>query len=111
MNHFHYYLCRRLGGGMEIIMYEKYLKQLDEAGKIRNLKERSITCYKNYVLYFLNYMEKNPEELTCLNVRDFLLTKKEAGLKATPLNPIILPSAFFIETYCISYGMISLSHV
>ena len=92
-------------------MYEKYLKQLDEAGKIRNLKERSITCYKNYVLYFLNYMEKNPEELTCLNVRDFLLTKKEAGLKATPLNPIILPSAFFIETYCISDGMISLSHV
>ncbi len=30
-------------------MYEKYLEQLEEAGKIRNLKERSINCYKNYV--------------------------------------------------------------
>ena len=46
-------------------MYEKYLLQLEEAGKIRNLKERSINCYKNYVSYFLNYMEKHPEELTC----------------------------------------------
>ena len=45
-------------------MYEKYLLQLEEAGKIRNLKERSIECYKNYVSYFLNYMGKNPEELT-----------------------------------------------
>ena len=39
------------------IMYEKYLLHLEEAGKIRNLKERSIDCYKNYVSYFLNYME------------------------------------------------------
>lgn len=46
-------------------MYEKYLLQLEEAGKIRNLKERSINCYKNYVSYFLNYMEKHPEELNC----------------------------------------------
>ena len=51
-------------------MYEKYLLQLEEAGKIRNLKERSIDCYKNYVSYFLNYMEKVPEELTCQDVRD-----------------------------------------
>ena len=33
-------------------MYEKYLEQLEEAGKIRNLKERSINCYKNYVSYW-----------------------------------------------------------
>ena len=37
----------------DFIMYEKYLEQLEEAGKIRNLKERSINCYKNYVSYFL----------------------------------------------------------
>ena len=30
-------------------MYEKYLEQLEEAGKIRNLKERSITCYNAHV--------------------------------------------------------------
>ena len=67
-------------------MYEKYLLQLEEAGKIRNLKERSINCYKNYVSYFLNYMDKHPEELTCQDVRDFLLAKKDDGLKATTLN-------------------------
>lgn len=67
-------------------MHENYLNQLEEAGKIRNLKDRSITCYKNYVSYFLNYVNKNPEELTCQDVRDFLLAKKDAGIKATTLN-------------------------
>ena len=67
-------------------MYENYLNQLEEAGKIRNLKERSINCYKNYVSYFLNYMNKIPEDLTCQDVREFLLAKKDEGLKATTLN-------------------------
>lgn len=70
----------------DYIMYEKYLEHLEEAGKIRNLKERSITCYKNYVSYFLNYLNKNLEELTCQDVRAFLLAKKDEGLKATTLN-------------------------
>ena len=52
-------------------MYDEYLKKLDEAGKIRNLKERSISCYHNYVAYFLNYVGKDPKELTCQDVRDF----------------------------------------
>lgn len=67
-------------------MYENYLIRLEEAGKIRNLKERSINCYKNYVSYFLNYMHKAPETLTCQDVREFLLAKKDEGLKATTLN-------------------------
>ena len=67
-------------------MYEKYLLKIEEAGKIRNLKERSILCYKNYVSYFLNYVGKAPEDLTCQDVRDFLLTKKDSGIKATTLN-------------------------
>ena len=60
-------------------MYEKYLEQLEEAGKIRNLKERSINCYKNYVSYFLKYQNKNPEELACQDVRTFCLQKKRKG--------------------------------
>lgn len=67
-------------------MYDKYLEQFEEAEKIRNLKERSINCYKNYVSYFLKYQAKPPEELTCQDVRTFLLAKKEEGLKATTLN-------------------------
>lgn len=67
-------------------MYNEYLLKLEEAGEIRNLKKRSINCYKNYVSYFLNYVKKNPEELTCQDVRGFLLTKKKEGLKSTTLN-------------------------
>ncbi len=39
-----------LHGGF--FMYELYLLKLEEVGKIRNLKERYIFCYKNYVSYF-----------------------------------------------------------
>lgn len=67
-------------------MYDEYLRQLEESGKIRNLKERSISCYRNYVSYFLNYVKKDPSDLTCQDVRNFLLAKKDEGLKATTLN-------------------------
>ncbi len=67
-------------------MYDEYLCRLEEAGKIRNLKERSISCYRNYVSYFLNYVKKDPSDLTCQDVRNFLLAKKDEGLKATTLN-------------------------
>ena len=86
-------------------MYEKYLEQLEEAGKIRNLKDRSIHCYKNYVSYFLNDTSKCPEELTCQDVRDFLLAKKDSGLKATTLNLTIPQSTFFTGMSCTSFGM------
>ena len=86
-------------------MYEKYFIQLEEAGKIRNLKERSINCYKDYVSYFLNYMGKAPEELTCQDVRTFLLAKKEEGLKASTLNLYNSAIRFFIGMYSISFGM------
>ncbi len=36
-------------------MYDEYLHQLENEGKLRNLKERSIVTYKNYIIYFLNY--------------------------------------------------------
>ena len=67
-------------------MYEIYLQQLEEAGKIRNLTQTTINCYKNYVSVFLKYMNKNPEELICQDVRQFLLEKKDSGLKATTIN-------------------------
>ena len=62
---------------------------LEEEAKIRNLKNRSVLCYRNYASYFLNYMNyvgEDPQELSCQDVRDFLLAKKEEGLKATTLN-------------------------
>lgn len=57
-------------------MYEKYLLQFEEAGKIRNLKESSINGYKNNVSHFLKYHGKTPEEITCQDVRIFGLQKR-----------------------------------
>ena len=70
-------------------MNEKYMLPLEEEAKIRSLKNRSVLCYRNYASYFLNYMNyvgEDPQELSCQDVRDFLLAKKEEGLKATTLN-------------------------
>ncbi|WP_313260014.1 phage integrase N-terminal SAM-like domain-containing protein [Lacrimispora sp.] len=55
-------------------MYEKHLQLLEIEYKIRNLKERSITCYKNHVLYFLKEMNKEPGQLSLNDVRQFLLS-------------------------------------
>ena len=79
-------------------MYQKYLQQIEEAGKIRNLKQRTIDGYKSYVSYFLKYMNKYPEELTCQDVREFLLRKKEEGLKATTLNLYNSAIRFFFHS-------------
>ena len=66
-------------------MYEKYLEQLEEPGKIRNLKKRTISCYKNYVSYFLKYQNKNPKELTCQELRAFLLYEKRGRTRKPQL--------------------------
>lgn len=60
-------------------MYEKYLEQLEEAGKIRNLKERSINCYKNYVSYFLKYQGKHRKSLPARMLGIFFLQKRTKG--------------------------------
>lgn len=55
-------------------------------------------------------MEKHPEELTCQDVRDFLLAKKDNGLKATTLNLYNSAIRFSIGMYFTFCGMISLFH-
>ena len=67
-------------------MYEKYLQQIEEAGKIRNLTQSTINSYRNFVSSFLTYMNKNPEELTCQDVRRFLLEKKDNIICSIRLN-------------------------
>lgn len=67
-------------------MYEELFIKLEEAGNIRNLTQGSITCYKNCITIFLNFIQKEPETLTCNDVRTFLLAKKAEGLKAKTSN-------------------------
>jgi len=67
-------------------MYEKYLQQIAVEGKLRNLKEQSVFTYTVYTKKFLTTVGKNPEALTCDDVRTFLLQKQEEGLKSSTLN-------------------------
>lgn len=76
-------------------MYDEYMTRLEEAGKIRNLKESSCKCYKYYVSIFLKDVGKDPSELTCQDVRDFLLRRKDAGLSAATLNLFNTSIRFF----------------
>ena len=53
-------------------MYEEYLEKLKEEGIIRNRKEGTIQTYTANVNKFLNWANKNPEELTLDDCRNYI---------------------------------------
>ena len=67
-------------------MYESYIDKIELVGKLRNLKPGTIRTYKNNVIAFLEYTNKNPEELTCEDARDYLVYLQNKSNKASTLN-------------------------
>ena len=67
-------------------MYESYIEKIEVVGKLRNLKPGTIRTYQKNVSDFLKFMEKNPEELTCEDARDYLVYLQNKGKKASTLN-------------------------
>ena len=67
-------------------MYQSYINKIEDVGKLRNLKPKTITLYRKNVSRFLNYIKKNPEELTCEDARNYLLHLQGKGNKASTLN-------------------------
>lgn len=67
-------------------MYESYIDKIEVVGRLRNLKPGTIRTYQKNVSDFLKFMEKNPEELTCENARDYLVYLQSRGNKASTLN-------------------------
>ena len=67
-------------------MYESYIEKIEVVGKLRNLKPGTIRTYQKNVSDFLKFMEKNPEELTCEDARDYLVYLQNKGNKASTLN-------------------------
>ena len=67
-------------------MYQSYINKIEDVGKLRNLKPKTITLYQKNVSRFLNYIKKNPEELTCEDARNYLLHLQDKGNKASTLN-------------------------
>lgn len=67
-------------------MYESYIDKIEVVGKLRNLKPGTIRTYKNNVISFLEYTNKNPQDLTCEDARDYLIYLQNKGNKASTLN-------------------------
>ena len=84
-------------------MYEEYIKQLHIEAKLRNLADSSIKTYTDFILRFLEYTGKDPQDISAQDVRDFLLFKQET-IAATTILPFI---SFFAEFYT-SLGMMML---
>ena len=70
----------------EDIMYESYFEKLRVEGKLRNLTESSIRNYSDSLERFLRWVKKSPEELTCEDVRNYILFKQSQGVSATTIN-------------------------
>ena len=66
-------------------MYKEYINQLHIEAKLRNLADSSIKTYTDFILRFLEYTGKNPQDITAEDVRSFLLFKQETNA-ATTLN-------------------------
>ena len=59
-------------------MYESYINKIEDVGKLRKLKPKTITLYQKNVSRFLNYIKKNPEELhSCRKFYSVLQTGSE----------------------------------
>ncbi|MBQ3513942.1 MAG: phage integrase N-terminal SAM-like domain-containing protein [Lachnospiraceae bacterium] len=84
-------------------MYESYIEKIEVIGKLRNLKPGTIRTYKNNVIQFLEFIQKQPEELTCEDARDYLLFLKSKGDKASTLynkngSLVFVQDCFFVYT-------------
>lgn len=78
-------------------MYDEYLEKLEEVGKLRNLKPRTIQTYQNNILSLLTWADKDPETLTCEDARDFLVYLQEKGRTPATLNNKNAAMVFFFK--------------
>ena len=67
-------------------MYELYINKIEDVGRLRNLKPGTIRNYQNNIRQFLDFIQKDPEALTCEDARTFLLYLKNTGDTASTLN-------------------------
>ena len=78
-------------------MYESYINKIEDVGKLRNLKPKTITLYQKNVSRFLNYIKKNPEELTCEDAEIIFSIYKAKEIKLLHLTPTMVCLYFFIN--------------
>ena len=57
-------------------MYEDYLKKMKDECLLRNRAEGTYNTYENHVIKFLEWVKKNPDEVTLEDARMFFATPK-----------------------------------
>ena len=78
-------------------MYEEFLNQLKTEANIRNLRASSIEAYTYIIKYFLAWITKPVTDLSCEDVRRFVLFKRSAGTSAATINQYIAGIKFFFK--------------
>ena len=67
-------------------MHDEYFEKLHTEGKLRNLTNSSIKNYSETLERFLKWTGKDPKDLTCDDVRSYVLAKQSEGIAATTIN-------------------------
>ena len=53
-------------------MYEDYLKKMKDECLLRNRAEGTYNTYENHVIKFLEWVKKNPDEVTLEDARNYI---------------------------------------
>ena len=53
-------------------MYEDYLKKMKDECLLRNRAEGTYRTYENHVIKFLEWVKKNPDEVTLEDARNYI---------------------------------------
>ena len=92
-------------------MYESYINKIEVVGKLRNLKPGTIRTYQKNVSDFLKFMDKNPENLTCEDARDYRYICKTEVTKLLISTIRMVPLFSFISVFLANSGTTTLYHV
>lgn len=78
-------------------MYEDLIPQLEVACKLRNLQPGTLRSYTERNMLFLRWAGKDPNLLTCQDVQDFIIEKRDAGLSPSTCNLYISSIRFLFR--------------
>jgi integrase/recombinase XerD len=84
---------------MEKIDFQKYLKEFKQNLIIAGYSEKTLKMYYMYTKSFLDFINKQPEDITERDLISYLAQKKENGCKNTTLALIHASMRYFFKEY------------
>ena len=75
-------------------MYEEYINQLHIEAKLRNLADSSIKTYTDFILRFLEYTGKDPQDISAEDVR-----KSKSRIRRFIIIPAVTDVVLCVRLY------------